>query len=468
MIRSGLLSAQEVRELEGRWRSRPGASTQDIDGFCEWLIAEGVVTAYQLERLARGKRNFSLGPYKILERVAKGSSTKVFKARRPGGGLVALKVLPPSRARDPEQLAHFERQARAAQRLVHPHVVHTLETAAAGGVHFVVLEFLEGETLAEVLRRRGRLPWPEAVRLLFQILQGLDYLHEQGVVHGHLEPANLMLVPGGRASSADSTAGATVKLLDIGMGRDLFRQIADAAAADLRRLGAGILRGPAADLAPEQARDPRHSDIRADIYSLGCILYHCLTGEPPFGGRSLLHQVVRHATETPRPVQEFDPEIPDWVTQLLERMLAKDPAQRYSTPRHVLDALRGTLGTDHEVSSPPPVPAFSEGKPEQSCQEPPGEEPDSEENLPSEELPPSLRSGRTVRPLHPFKVLLAVLVGALPPALLYVAWNHFGATPPIAARHPSTTVSKPGALQGSLAPATPSAAKGQARPISRP
>src|SRR5262249_1156162 len=156
------------------------------------------------------------------------------------------------------------------------------------GLHFLVMEYLEGETLEDVLQRRKRLPPHEAVRLVHQALQGLQHIHERGLVHRDLKPANLMLTPPRAPGEPDDTLGARVKILAGGLGRALRGGGARGAANHLQRTGEGVLLGTPDYLAPEQARDPRAVDIRADIYSLGCVLYHCLTGQPPFPDTNVL------------------------------------------------------------------------------------------------------------------------------------------------------------------------------------
>src|SRR5262249_52033144 len=145
----------------------------------------------------------------------------------------------------------------------------------------------------------------------------------------------------------DSTLNTSVKILDIGLGRELFEEKPGPAGENRVELTAeGVLLGTPDYLAPEQARDPRNIDIRADIYSLGCVLYHALTGEPPFPDKNLLSQMVRHATETPRPLQEFNTAIPEGLQQIVNWMLAKQAPQRYPTPERAAQALQVFLLAD--------------------------------------------------------------------------------------------------------------------------
>jgi eukaryotic-like serine/threonine-protein kinase len=210
------------------------------------------------------------------------------------------------------------------------------------------MEFLEGDTLDEVIARRSKMLPGEAVRLIYQALQGLQHIHEQGLVHRDLKPANLMLVGAG----PESTLRSTVKILDIGLGRTLFDEATGEAEVG-GLTGEGVLLGTPDYMSPEQARDPRYTDIRADIYSLGCVLYHILAGQPPFPDTNIISQMIRHATETPKPLKSFNPAVPEGLQQILNWMTAKDPAQRYPTPERAAQALQSFLAMGNDQLAAP-------------------------------------------------------------------------------------------------------------------
>jgi serine/threonine protein kinase len=352
LARSRLLPADEVRKLHRSWLAEAGANAGDIVEFSRWVVARRYVTEYQLGVVQRGHGNdLLLEQYTILERVGKGRMAGVYKAVHRLGPTVAIKILPPSKARDPQLLARFQRESRMALALKHPNVVRTFEVGEANGLHYLVMEYLEGETLEDVLRRRGKLPPAEAVRLVYQALLGLSHLHEQGLVHRDLKPANLMLVPLAGAPAEGDRSGTRhrlVKIVDIGTGRALFADDVTEDGKPFELTNEGDLLGTPDYMAPEQARDPHGSDIRADIYSLGCVLYHSLAGQPPFPDANLVRKMVRHATEAPRPLREFSPEVPDGLQQIVDWMLAKDPAQRYPTPDRAASALRVFLAAGAE------------------------------------------------------------------------------------------------------------------------
>jgi serine/threonine protein kinase len=341
LARNGLLGPDQVRSLRQRWLQGPPAAARDGEKFLAWLAAGGVITEYQAGVLARGHATqLLLGPYIIQERVGKGRMAGVYRARHSTGQTVAIKVLPPSKAKDPQLLGRFQRESRLAVRLNHPNIVRTFQTGEANGLHYLVMEYLEGEELDRVLQRRRMLPPGEAARLAHQALLGLQHVHEQGLVHRDLKPGNLMLV-GGRP---DSTLQSTVKVLDIGTGRALFD---DGPTAELTNEGDVL--GTAEYMAPEQARDPRSTDIRADIYSVGCVLYHALAGQPPFNDTNRVRLLVRMATEAPRPVRELNPAVPEGLQQILNWMLAKDPGRRYPTPGRAAQALQTFLAAGAAV-----------------------------------------------------------------------------------------------------------------------
>ncbi len=349
LIRSKLLSPEEVQKVYEHWQKEGKEHLRSTPHFLKWMVNNKYVTEYQATLISRGQADdFFLGPYKILDRLGKGRMAGVYRATHKLGQIVAIKVLPPSKAKDPQLLGRFQREARLSMKLKHPNVVRSFQVGEGKGLHYLVMEYLDGETLEDVLKRRKKLPPNEAVRLIYQALEGLQHIHENNFIHRDLKPANLMLVPPS-PKSPDTTLQATVKILDIGLGREMFDESAQSAVKDIELTGEGVILGTPDYLAPEQARDPRKIDITADIYSLGCVLYHCLAGRPPFPDTNVINQMVRHATETPRPLKDFSPDIPDGVQQIMNWMLAKDSKKRYQTPERAAQALQVYMVAGAEV-----------------------------------------------------------------------------------------------------------------------
>jgi len=349
LSRSRLMPNHEVTTILDTWRNETRAADTDVDSFRRYLVIRRYLTEYQAAMVQRGHaEGFFVGGYVILDRIGKGQTAGVYKAVHQSGQTVALKVLAASKARNPHMLGRFQREGRLLTQLKHPNIVRAFQlshTAATNedrsGVHYIVMEQIEGETLDVVLGRRVKLPATEAARIIHQALGGLQHLHEKRMVHRDMKPANLMMTP----LTTDSTLSATVKILDIGLGRELFDD-ESGSTHDMHLTVEGTVLGTPDYLAPEQARDARLADIRADIYSLGCVLYHLLAGRPPFSEKNVMATMVKHATEQPTPISQLAIGVPPGLQIALNRMMAKDPSGRYSTPIEAADALRAFLPTN--------------------------------------------------------------------------------------------------------------------------
>lgn len=354
LARSKLLAPDAVRTIHKRWKTEAQNDAADIGRFSKWLVSNGFLTDFQFGVLQRGFIDLLfLDDYKLLERIGQGRMAGVYKAVHKFGQIVAVKVLPPSKAKQTQTLARFQREARMSVKLRNANVVRTFHIGKTkGGLHYLVMEYLDGSTLDEVLQRRGKLPTEEALHVVLQALQGLEHLHAAGLVHRDLKPANLMLVPPPR----DTVLRSLVKILDIGLGRALFDENTPDEPMD-ELTNEGAILGTPNYMAPEQARNAHGADIRADIYSLGCTLYHCLTGQPPFPDSSVVRQIVRHATEPLRPLSDFLPDVPVPLQVVVDRMLAKDPAQRYKTPAEAAQALDALVQHLAQPAAAPAEPA---------------------------------------------------------------------------------------------------------------
>ncbi|HEY7309418.1 MAG TPA: serine/threonine-protein kinase [Gemmataceae bacterium] len=289
--------------------------------------------------------------YRILDVLGTGGMGVVYKAEhRLMERMVALKVIDRGLTSNPAVVERFRREVKAAAQLNHPNIVHAYDADQAGDSHFLVMEFVEGTTLARLVEQQGPLPVAQACDAVRQAALGLQRAFEHGMVHRDIKPHNLMRTPQGR-----------VKILDFGLARlvseagaggtgvspvaGLDRRDADPtdepASPSLTQLG--MLMGTADYMAPEQAADAHAADIRADIYSLGCTLYYLLTGQTPFPEGTVLDKLLAHRQRAPRPLSDFRDDIPPALTRVLERMMDKDPAQRYQTPEEAARALRPFL-----------------------------------------------------------------------------------------------------------------------------
>ncbi len=266
MAKLRLLDADRIQSIIANW-SRESASPEDAERFRRYLVDRSLLTDYQATLLAHGRtEGYFIGRYKIINRIGQGRMAGVYEAVTSDNQRAALKVLPPSKAKKAQMLARFQREAKLVTQLTHENVVRGLEYGEAIGLHYIALEYLEGETLEEVFQRRNRLAVGESVRLVFQALQGLQYLHGQGIVHRDLKPANLMLVPGRAGGEPDTTFGSTLKILDVGLGRQILDDDEDDQETQLTT--EGVMLGTPDYWAPEQARNAHGVDTARTFTAL--------------------------------------------------------------------------------------------------------------------------------------------------------------------------------------------------------
>jgi serine/threonine protein kinase len=233
---------------------------------------------------------------------------------------VAIKVLAEHYTRDEAFVRRFRREAQAAAKLNHPGVVSVFDTGSDGDVQYIVMEYVEGRTLAEVLAQEGRLPPDRAADIAAQAADALAFAHSAGLVHRDVKPGNIML-----------TEEGAVKVMDFGIARALEAETITQTATVF---------GTASYLSPEQARGER-VDHRSDIYSLGVVLYEMLAGRPPFAADSAVAIAYKHVSEPPPPLREVAPQVPSWLEAVTLRAMAKDPAERYQTASTMATDLRG-------------------------------------------------------------------------------------------------------------------------------
>jgi serine/threonine-protein kinase len=323
----------EVEQLRSRF-AEPLALARD-------LMQRNWLTAYQVNLLFAGRgQDLVLGSYVVLQRLGEGGMGQVFKARHQRlGRVVALKVIRKDRLANPEAVRRFGREVRLAAQLDHPNVVHTYDADESGGILFFAMEYVEGTDLTRMVRQRGPMPVARACDYARQAALGLDGCHQAGLVHRDIKPSNLLVIvprpgePGFRVPG--STSGHMVKLLDLGLAR--LTEPAGEQATRLTQLGSVL--GTPDFLAPEQARDSRTADIRADLYSLGCTLYYILTGQTPFGEGTPMEKLLRHQMEEAPAVEKVRPEVPPALGAVVRKLMAKRPEDRYQTPLEAAGAL---------------------------------------------------------------------------------------------------------------------------------
>jgi response regulator RpfG family c-di-GMP phosphodiesterase/tRNA A-37 threonylcarbamoyl transferase component Bud32 len=306
--------------------------------FFERLVELGLLTAYQAGRLQAG-RDFGLvlGNYRVLDRLGAGGMGVVYRAehvllRRPA----AVKVLSMSPDQDTRLLLRFRAEMRAVGALRHPNVVAPLDAGQAHGhrpgepvLHYLVMEFVDGPDLENLIRTRGPLSVGRACEFGHQMASALSAAHTRGLVHRDIKPTNILIAEGHQA-----------KLLDFGLAQDVRQRLTEP----------GVLLGTLEYMAPEQAQDAHLADIRADLYGLGGVLFWCLAGRPPFpsAGPAPM-EIARRLTQPPPSVRTFRPEVPAALDQVLARLMAPKPEDRYPDPQAVVRALLPFRGGSNET-----------------------------------------------------------------------------------------------------------------------
>ena len=266
-----------------------------------------------------------LGHYELIEYVGGGGMGRVFRALDTQlARTVALKFLPRDQASDAETLLRFRNEARSAARLDHESIARAYYVGEDRGFPYLVFEFVEGDTIRALVDQYGPLRLADALSYTLQVADALIHADERGVVHRDIKPSNVIITPEGRA-----------KVIDLGLAR-----LQEVREADSDLTASGVTLGTFDYISPEQARDPRTVDVRSDIYSLGCAFFYMLTGRPPFPEGTVLQKLLQHQGDKPPDIHQFRPELPDEVSQVMRKMLAKDPAHRYQTPLELVEHLQ--------------------------------------------------------------------------------------------------------------------------------
>jgi len=284
--------------------------------------------------------------YRIVRKLGAGGMGSVYLAQhqvmdRP----VALKVIRSDLLGKPALVERFRREVKSAAHLaLHPNIVAAYDAEQAGDSHFLVMEFVDGVNLGDLVKSQGPLPVEAACDAIRQAAEGLEHAHQRGMVHRDIKPQNLM-----------RTANGQIKILDFGLARLASEVLPDLAAAaeedeqqhvrsitpdgGIKLTLTDMVLGSADYIAPEQAIDPRSADIRADIYSLGCTLYYLLAGQPPFPDGNLSQKLAAHAERAPQPLAELRPDVPAELTRIVDRMMAKDRDHRFQRPAELSEVL---------------------------------------------------------------------------------------------------------------------------------
>lgn len=326
---SGLIEPDRIDSLVNELL-KSGVDCNDSVAIATALVERQVLTEWQSEKLLQGRhKGFILGRYRLLSLLGAGEMSAVYLAehimmeRR-----CAIKVLPANKVQDTSYLGRFHREARAVAAMNHLNIVRAYDvdkqTESGTDIHFLVMEYVEGRNLEQIVKDRGPLDYVTAVDSIRQAADGLGHAHQLGMVHRDVKPGNLLIDNQG-----------IVKLLDLGLAR--FFKSDDEESLTIKH-DEKVL-GTADYLAPEQAIDSHQVDARADIYSLGCTLYFALTGHPPFMDGTLVQRLLAHQTKTPPAVSYERPDVDPGLVAILDKMMAKKTSDRYQSAGEVSEAL---------------------------------------------------------------------------------------------------------------------------------
>jgi serine/threonine protein kinase len=367
-----LLTPDQLAELPQLAHGRCGEARV----LAKALIQKGWLSVYQVNQLLAGNgHELAIGPYHVLDKLGQGGLSSVYKARHnETQALVAIKIIRAEVFASTEGRQQFLQEVEAMARLDHANIVQFCDADQWQDTFYFAMEYVEGTDLGKVVRLSGALPVQEACDYIRQSALGLQHAFERNLIHRDIKPVNLFLThisalsPGGSALFATKREPANAPVGAMTMQMKPLIKILDWGLASLRNPKgltneqmiedvAKSIVGTADYLSPEQARNANLVDIRGDIYSLGCSLYFLLTGQAPFPDGTLMQKIMQHQTVEPRAIEEFRADVPDGVTTIVKRMMAKQPEDRFQTPASVALALlpfarRATLGGGSSCTLP--------------------------------------------------------------------------------------------------------------------
>jgi serine/threonine-protein kinase len=335
--RSNLIDRGQLDQLVGEFlQAHPRA---EPPALAEFLVGRGILSQFQAERLLQGKtQGFVLGPFTLIDALGAGSMGTVYKAQsKNDSNWYAVKVLP---RRSMWNVRIARRKVRAFEQCRHPAVVPFVDVGTSGGMHYLAWPFVEGETLDRFVQGQGRLTPAQTAQFALQVAEGLDLCHQQGLFHGLLKPSNLMIGSDGQ-----------IFILDFGIGC-LLAETEGESLVDTMSTANSVASG--LDCAsPESIMDPTNLTPAGDQYSLGCVMYFCLTGQYPFPDGSAAEKMMAHQFKEPTPVRDLAADVPAELVEVVERLMKKAPEARYANASEVVEALKPLAG--HGGARPRPV-----------------------------------------------------------------------------------------------------------------
>ena len=329
MQRSKLVPTEKLRAtLVACKRDHDNQFPRDPEAVAEYVVDAGLLTQWQCRHLLAGKhKGFFLGPYKLVDHIATGGMSNVYLAEhirllQPR----AIKIFPKRRISKSSYLARFHREAQSTASLDHPHIVRTYDFNSQGDLHYMVMEYVDGQNLEAMVNESHPLGCEAVASFIAQAARGLQNAHDAGFVHRDVKPANLIVGNQG-----------VVKVLDLGL------VLITGGDPSLTLTHDENVLGTADYLAPEQAVNSHEVDPRADIYGLGCTMYFALTGHAPFTDGTVAERISKHQTSMPPKIQHDRPDCPEALASICTKMLQKSPDRRQQTCIQVTDELQNWL-----------------------------------------------------------------------------------------------------------------------------
>lgn len=336
-----LLTPDQLLEVGNSLRSKFSLP----DELAQHLYELGWLTAYQLNALRQHNlQALVLGSYRIIDQLGTGGVGRVYKARHIRHGFIAaLKVVVGESMSQQDIVARFQREVKIAAKLNHPNIVRAVDAKVTPHYGYMAMEFIEGQDLERIVQSKGCLPYPMACDYIRQAALGLHHAHTQGLIHRDIKPGNLLV-----AQVPPDTPGASrfglVKVLDLGLARPV--RVDTGGIMNTSLTVEGMTLGTPDYMAPEQARSVTTVDERADIYSLGCTLYYCLTGQVPYPGGSVMQKLFRHQSEEPPQLRSLAQTTPPQLAQIVQRMMVKQREQRIRSADEVASLLEPFCDSD--------------------------------------------------------------------------------------------------------------------------
>jgi eukaryotic-like serine/threonine-protein kinase len=329
-----LLDERQLQEIWGQIGSRQVSGEE----FQQLLLRRELLTNYQTERLLRGDRSgFFYDDYKVLYLIGTGTFARVYRAsHKTTGEIVALKVLRRTFAKDPEQADRFYREGEMGATLKHPNIVPIMQVVSEGDAHFLVMKFIEGRNLREFIKIRKKFEPAQATHLVADIANGLSYAFERGIYHRDLKMSNVLVSSRGQAMLVDfGLAAADKNLTDDALANNPNPRTIDYA---------GL----------ERATGVRKDDPRSDLYFLGAIFYHMLTGNPPiYETRDRIQRLSKSRFQDVVPITKAAPELPRHITAIVNRAMEMNPHDRYQSPAEMLADVKASMQKLNEPYTPP-------------------------------------------------------------------------------------------------------------------